>query len=99
MHRENQRDPDSGHYGFGAMIVTVTITHAERDLWIAVILIAVDDLTGKDPGYARDASDWFYSSEQNVGSFIWVCHLLGVEPTAIRRGLTLGISETCSQGS
>ena len=46
------------------MIVTVIVTHAERDLWIAVILIAVDDLTGKDPAYARDASDWFHSSEQ-----------------------------------
>ena len=66
------------------------IIHAERDLWIAVILVAFDDLTGKDIGYARDASDWVHSSEQHVGSFIWVCHLLGVEPTAIRRGRNFG---------
>jgi len=65
----------------------VTITHAERDLWTAVIIRAVHDLIDEDETYGQEARAWFESTEQHIGSFFWVCYLLGLEPTALRRHL------------
>jgi hypothetical protein len=61
------------------------IINPERDLWIAVFEKALEDLTREK--YERDAWAWFRSSDKGIGSFIWVCRYLGIQPTAVRRTL------------
>ena len=64
---------------------SVIITDSDRDLWLAVINQALDDLTATERPLKRSARAWFLSSNRNAGSFIWVCDLVGLEPTAVRR--------------
>jgi hypothetical protein len=63
----------------------VIITDSDRNLWLAVINLALDDLTATKTPLKRSARAWFLSSNRNTGSFIWVCDHLGLEPTAVRR--------------
>ena len=63
----------------------VIITDSDRNLWLAVINLALDDLTATKPPLKRSARAWFLSSNTNVGSFLWVCDRLGLESTAVRR--------------
>src|SRR5690349_10348661 len=62
-------------------------TDGERDLWFAVVQRALDDLTAEKPFIKRTAHDWLVSNRCHPGSFIWICHHLGIEPTAYRRRL------------
>ncbi|MGH7847757.1 MAG: hypothetical protein ACREQW_21655 [Candidatus Binatia bacterium] len=37
------------------------------------------------PLIQRQALDWFMSDRCRLGSFVWVCHHLGIDPAAVRR--------------
>ena len=63
----------------------MVITDSDRDLWVAVINLALDDLTSTKTPLKTRARAWFLSSNRDPGSFIWVCDYLGLEPTAVRR--------------
>jgi hypothetical protein len=67
----------------------MVITDSDRDLWLAVINLALDDLTATETPLQRSARAWFLSSNTNVGSFLWVCDRLGLEPTAVQRRVCL----------
>ena len=61
----------------------------EADLWIEVILQAIRDLNARKASdevvfAKRSAQRWFVSDDEEVGSFIWTCHMLKVEPGVIR---------------
>lgn len=74
-----------------------------RQLWAEVLRVAVADARGE--GYmpngtrqvaaairtvTRDrAREWLTSDEQQVGSFLWICSLLELEPSAVRKALQL----------
>ena len=63
----------------------------EAELWTAVILQAIDDLdrrTSLSPTWAQDsAREWFTSDSIAVGSFIWTCQVINVDPSFIRSRL------------
>ena len=63
-------------------------TLPEAELWTQVILQAINDLDGRTsltPGSAKDsARQWFASDWDGVGSFIWACQIINVEPSFIR---------------
>ena len=63
----------------------------EAELWTAVILQAIDDLgrrTRLSPRSAQtDAKEWFASEDDAVGSFIWACHVIDIDPSFIRSRL------------
>lgn len=63
-------------------------TLPEAELWTQVILQAINDLDGRTsltPGSAKDsAREWFASESDAVGSFIWACQIINVEPSFIR---------------
>jgi hypothetical protein len=56
-----------------------------------VILLAINDLDGHtslSPGSAKDsAREWFASESDAVGSFIWTCQIINVDPNFIRSRL------------
>ena len=63
----------------------------EAELWTRVILQAIDDLHGRrssTSGSAQhSARQWFASASDAVGSFIWTCHVIDVDPNYIRSRL------------
>jgi hypothetical protein len=71
------------------------VTSCELNLWEAVVLQALDDLAGSklarsDQGLTRNqdaARSWFFSDADYLGSFIFCCQHLGIDPGAVRRGL------------
>jgi hypothetical protein len=66
-------------------------TLPEAELWTQVIVQAINDLDGQTsltPGSAQDsARQWFASASDRVGSFIWTCQIIDVDPDFIRSGL------------
>ena len=64
----------------------------EAELWTQVILQAINDLDGRTssiPGSAQNsAREWFASESDGVGSFIWTCQIINVDPNFIRSQLT-----------
>jgi hypothetical protein len=64
---------------------SVIITDSDRNLWLAVMSLALADLTATETPLQRSARAWFLSSNRDPGSFLWVCDRLGLEPTAVRR--------------
>jgi hypothetical protein len=66
-------------------------TFAETELWTQVILQAINDLDGQTsltPGSAQDsARQWFASESDGIGSFIWTCQIINVDPSFIRSQL------------
>jgi hypothetical protein len=63
----------------------------ESELWTEVMLQAIDDLdrrTSLSPTSAQDsAREWFASDSDAVGSLIWVCLVIDVDPDCIRSWL------------
>jgi hypothetical protein len=55
---------------------------------MGIVLQAIDDLerrTSLTPRSAQDsAREWFASESDEVGSFIWTCHLIHLDPSFIR---------------
>ncbi len=66
-------------------------TLPEAELWTQVILRAIEDLekrTSLTSTSAQDsAREWFASDSDALGSFIWICHAINVDPNLIRSGL------------
>ena len=61
----------------------------ERDLCVAVLTLAIDDLASNDAVKRRDALTWLTSTSRYVGSFNWICHQVDVDPADLRGGLDL----------
>jgi hypothetical protein len=55
------------------------MTEGCKRLWVAVLEQAVDDLR-RGYSHATPARDWFRSDSEEVGSFIWTCRMLGIDP-------------------
>ena len=70
----------------------------EESLWLEVILRALQDVVGLSRDIlnhktaradcAREALSWFFDEDSNIGGFLFCCEAIGVDPNAIRRGLT-----------
>jgi len=64
----------------------------EQALWLEVILRAFQDLVDVDRSSARarwqrEALDWIFSNDDDVGSFLFCCEAINVDAGAVRRGL------------
>jgi hypothetical protein len=61
----------------------------KTELWTEVVALSLRDLTNpKIPNYAvREAEEWLSSEDRDVGSFIWVCWLIDVDPEFILAAL------------
>ena len=64
----------------------------ERELWIAVLTRAVEDLADPLSRESRDAFAWIMSSGFSIGSFTWICEQVGIDQAYLRRGLALKTS-------
>ena len=56
----------------------------EQTLWMSVLSLAMQDLSGPDH-LAKPARAWFSSKNTALGSLIWVCDQLGLDPNAVRQ--------------
>jgi hypothetical protein len=56
----------------------------EQSLWMSVLTLAMQDLSGPDH-LARPARAWFSSKNTDLGSLIWICDQLGLDPNAVRQ--------------
>lgn len=65
----------------------------EQDLWLAVLILALVDLTRREGGaryteYIRKASiRWINALEETEGAFIWVCDALNINAPTLRTKL------------
>jgi hypothetical protein len=63
----------------------------EAQLWTHVIIQAIRDseapALSKAPSDKRYAKHWLASSNDEVGSFLWACQLINVDPYFIRSAL------------
>lgn len=59
----------------------------EAELWTAVIQQAIQDISSPDSYEQESARSWFNSSTDAVGSFIWACNVIDIEPSFIRTSL------------
>lgn len=59
----------------------------EADLWTEVIRQAIKDLSSQHSPDQEFACLWFNSPSDVVGSFIWACHVINIEPSFIRSAL------------
>ena len=60
---------------------------AELQLWAAVLHLGLLDAiggTGTPPLEADRALRWLYSTKNHPGSFVWICVLLDLDPTAVK---------------
>jgi hypothetical protein len=65
----------------------------ELELWIFVMFRAIDDLQGNNDCESSryrslrslEARNWFRSDVQTVGSFLWICGQLSLDPEAVRQ--------------
>lgn len=57
----------------------------EIALWTAVMAAAIKDLI--HPTRSGPARAWFKPNISWPGSFIWTCHALSLDPTAVRERL------------
>ncbi|TET63088.1 hypothetical protein E3J48_03070 [Candidatus Aerophobetes bacterium] len=59
-----------------------------KRLWHAVLEQAI-----KDAHWDVAARAWFWSKNQGIGSFLWICSVLGLSPELIRRLLAKILEE------
>ena len=71
----------------------------EADLWTEVIRQAIKDLSSPYSPDQEFACLWFNSPSDVVGSFIWACHVINIEPSFIRSALLKHsiLSERCPE--
>jgi hypothetical protein len=60
------------------------MTDPEQTLWSSVLTQAIQDLSGPDM-IAKPARAWIVSRSTSLGSLIWICDQLGLEPAAVRQ--------------
>ena len=61
-----------------------------RRLWAAVLEQAFEDAQARG---LEDAKKWFISEKSEVGSFLWICDALDIDPQALRTILTFSRSQ------
>ena len=61
-----------------------------KRLWHAVLDRAIRDMVDPRTRFRdrEEALEWFESERQEVGSFLWVCNILGFNPGTVRTRLT-----------
>ncbi len=67
--------------------------NAELTLWCHVLQQAMWDVAGikaklpskEIPRLQRSARAWFLSSDETLGSFLWICHTLSLDVDAVRK--------------
>jgi hypothetical protein len=68
----------------------------EESLWLDVLFRALEDFVGNnrdiDGAEARarcrsNATEWFLSESSDIGSFLFCCETLDIDPGAVRRAL------------
>jgi hypothetical protein len=57
---------------------------SEQKLWQAVLVMAVSDLRNE---HRESAQAWVASDVEAVGSFHWICDILGIDPEYVRSAL------------
>jgi hypothetical protein len=78
------------------MIEMEQLTDPERKMWAYVLLQALADLSGRDP-FARSARAWFTSRDDSIGSLIWICNHLSLDPDAVRQRVLRGSTRKLHQ--
>jgi hypothetical protein len=58
----------------------------EQTLWMSVLTLAMQDLSGPDH-LAKPARAWISSRNNALGSLIWICDQVGLNPDAVRQKL------------
>jgi hypothetical protein len=58
----------------------------EQTLWMSVLTLAMQDLSGPDH-LAKPARAWLCSKNNSLGSLIWVCDQIGLNPDAVRQNV------------
>lgn len=58
----------------------------EQTLWMSVLTLAMQDLSGPDH-LAKPARAWICSKNNSLGSLIWICDQVGLNPDAVRQKL------------
>ena len=53
-----------------------------KKLWAAVLDRAIED-----SAYEEDARAWFQSGREGIGSFLWICDTLELDPDSLKRRL------------
>jgi hypothetical protein len=63
----------------------------EAELWTEVIIQAIDDMDRRTSSASRSAEDsarkWFASERDGIGSFVWSCRVIDVDPSWVRSAL------------
>lgn len=81
---------------------------AEKKLWAAVMRQAILDAGGKNLGalgrvekkfYPTEARRWIESPASHVGSFVWICDLLGLEAGRMRSAIRSSYREAATRVS
>lgn len=55
-----------------------------KRLWAAVLDQAIRDALGGNLYLRKTAWAWFHSEHQRVGSFLWICTILGLNPRFVQ---------------
>jgi hypothetical protein len=55
-----------------------------RNLWAAVLKQAIKDAQQNVKGALTSPQLWFESESQTVGSFLWICSALNIDPDSVR---------------
>ena len=67
--------------------------NTETTLWTQVLLQAIWDLAGVRvnmplryvPLSQKSPREWLCSRDESLGSFVWICHCLALNPETVRR--------------
>lgn len=62
------------------------MTEPEQTLWTSVLSLAMQDLSGPDH-LSKPARAWLVSRNTALGSLIWICDQLGLDPDAVRQNV------------
>lgn len=55
-----------------------------RNLWAAVLKQAIKDAKKSLNNSLASPALWFSSDNQEIGSFLWICGILNVDPKSVR---------------
>jgi hypothetical protein len=55
-----------------------------RNLWAAVLKQAIKDAKQDLKNSLTSPGLWFYSDSQAIGSFLWICGVLNIDPDSVR---------------
>ena len=67
---------------------------ANKRLWASVLVQAIKDVQGNYLRYREEAFKWLQSESMEVGSFLWVCSVLELDPLGFQ---FVCVDAQCSQ--